>query len=88
MSRPRSSREVEGERALAGVRGEEHGSLSLQERRPPGACVVAGERLDLHDVGAERREQLRRRRAGEGGRDVDDLRADERTQFRHIASSA
>jgi hypothetical protein len=64
--------EVERERALAGVRGEEQRPLAVDERGAPGARVVAGDGLDLDDVGAERGEQLGRRRAGDGCRDVDD----------------
>ena len=48
--------EVERERALAGVRGEEERAFPLDKRRSPGAGVVAGERLDLHDVGTQCRQ--------------------------------
>ena len=75
--------EVDGERALAGVRGEEHRAFSVEKRRPPGAGVVPGKRLHLDDVGPERGEQLCRSRARERGRDVDDLGADEGTELAH-----
>jgi hypothetical protein len=45
--------------------------------------VVARERLHLDDVGAERREQLRRRRPRERGGEVDDARAGEGTEPGH-----
>ncbi len=73
--------EVDGQRALPRVRGEEHRALALQKRRAPRARVIAAERLHLDDVRAERGEQLRGRRPGEGGRDVDDARSDERVQL-------
>jgi hypothetical protein len=79
--------ELDGERALAGVRGEKHRALSLQKRRPPGAGLVAGERLYLDDLGSERREQLRRRGACDGGADVDDAGAGERAQLAHGSSA-
>ena len=72
--------EIERERPLAGVRRQEHRALALPERRPPGARVVAAGRLDLDDVGAERREQLRRGRPGERRGHVDDERPLERAQ--------
>src|SRR5207245_2386320 len=75
--------EVDRERALACVRREEHRALPFQKRRPPGARVVAGERLHLDDIGSERREQLRRRRPGEGGGDVDDAHAGEWVELGH-----
>src|SRR4029077_1996237 len=78
--------DVDGERALARVPGEEHRALSLEKGRSPGAGVVAAERLDLDDVRAECREQLRGSRAGQRGRDVDDARAGERAQLRQSGS--
>src|SRR5581483_3250335 len=66
------AREVEDERALACVRGEEHRTLAVEERRPPCTRVVPAGRLDLDHVRAERGEQLRARRTGERGGDVDD----------------
>jgi hypothetical protein len=57
--------EVDRQRALAGVRGEEHCALAVEKRRSPGTGMVAAERLHLHDVGAERGEQLRRARPRE-----------------------
>ena len=80
-SRPRSSRERDRERALARVHGEEHRALAVPERRAPGAAVVARVRpLDLHDVGAERGEDLGAVRPGDRRRHVDDARARERAE--------
>ena len=63
-SRPRSSRERDRERALAGVGGEEHRALAVPERRPPCPAVVPRARpLDLDDVGAERTRGSGRSRA-------------------------
>ena len=73
--------EVDGERALARVRGEEHRAFSLEERWTPRAGVIAAEWLHLDDVRAERGEQLRGRRPREGGREVEDARSDERLQL-------
>src|SRR4029079_14175542 len=65
--------ERERERALAGVRREEHAPLAVPERRPPGTAVVAGVgTLDLADVGAERGQDLGAIRPGDRGRHVED----------------
>jgi hypothetical protein len=64
--------QVERDRPLAGVHGEEHRALAVPERRAPGARFVAdGRRLDLDHVRSERREDLRAVRAGERRRHVD-----------------
>src|SRR5581483_450674 len=59
--------EVDGEGALARVRGEEHRSLAAPERRAPGPCVVAGGGRTFAPRGAERRGGGGRRRRGGGG---------------------
>src|SRR5262249_21957586 len=54
-----------------------------QERRTPGACVVAGAgALDLDHVGAQVGEVLRAPRPGEDTREVEDAQAAERTVLR------
>jgi hypothetical protein len=45
--------------------------------------VVAAGRLDLHDIRAERGEELCRRRPGERRRHVDDADAGEREKLAH-----
>ena len=80
--------ERERERALAGVRREEHRSLAVPERRPPGAAVVAGVGpLDLDHVGAERGEDLGAVRPGDRGGDVEHANAVERGERHRSASS-
>ena len=76
-------REVDDERALAGVRREEQRAVPVDERRPPGASVIAVARLDLDDVGTERAEELRARRPGQRRGDVDDADAGQRRELRH-----
>src|SRR4029077_16353473 len=76
-----------GERTLARVRGEEQRAPLLQKRRSPRAGMVAGERLDLDDVGSARGQQLRRRWPREGGRDIDDPSADEWPKLGHRGCS-
>jgi hypothetical protein len=65
-------REVEPERALARVRGEEEHAPAGRELRPPGPRLVASSRmLHLDDVRSERADDLRAVRAGERGAHVD-----------------
>ena len=73
--------DVERERPLRAVRREEHDAAAREERRPPGARLVAAPwMLDLHDVGAETAEDLRAGRPGERRRQVDDANAGERRE--------
>ena len=65
--------EVERERALRAVRGEEHDAAAREELRPPLPRLVAAPRmLDLHDLGAEPSEDLRAGWPGERRGQVDD----------------
>ena len=64
------------ERTLPRVHGEEHRALSVPERRAPGTAVVSRVGpLDLHDICAERREDLGAVRPGDRRRHVDHARA-------------
>ena len=65
--------EVHANALLAPVDGEEVGRLGLHEGRPETARVVSAGRLDLPDGRAEVGEYLRRERAGEHARQVEDL---------------
>ena len=68
--------EIEGQRALAGVGGEEHDAAPLEEPRAPVTRLVAAPgMLDLDDVGAECRQDLGRRWAGERARQVEHAHA-------------
>ena len=73
---------VEPERALAGVRREEHHAPPGEELRPPGPSLVAALRvLDLDDIGSERAQDLRAVRAGQRRRHVDHLDPRERPEL-------
>src|SRR5262249_6578685 len=72
--------EVEDDRALARVRREEERAGAVDERRSPGAGVVALRRLALPPLRAQRSEQLRARRPGERGGHVHDAHAGERLE--------
>ena len=70
--------QVERERALARVRGEEHDAAALEEPRAPVARLVAAAgMLDLDDVGAQRAEDLGGGRPGERARQVEHADAGE-----------
>ncbi len=71
--------QVERDAALVPVHRLERGRGTLPERRAPAARVVTALRaLDLEHVGAHRREDLARVRAGQVLGDLDDLDADQR----------
>src|SRR5439155_1293800 len=75
--------QVEGERALARVRREEHHAPPAGEGRPPRARLVAAARmLDLDHVGAEGSEDLRAIRAGQRARQIEHPDALERMKAR------
>ena len=71
-SQPAGSREVDGDRALAGVLLAEVGALGPLAELP--GDVALG-RLDLDDVGAEVGEHAAGERAGEDTAEVEDLHA-------------
>jgi hypothetical protein len=65
--------EVEDDRALVAVEAQVVGRALLDERRPPGARVVAAVGpLDLDDVGPEVAQRHRAQRPGEHAREVGD----------------
>ena len=83
--------EVEDQRLLVAVRGEEVRRLARvvrpDERRPPRAGVVAGRRLDLDHPGAHVAEHHRGVRAGQGAGQVEDEQVGQRSGVESHAST-
>jgi hypothetical protein len=73
-------REVEGERALARVRAQEHDALAVPGRPPLPRLVARVGPLDLDDVRAERAQDLGAVRTGERRGDVEHAEAVERQE--------
>ena len=84
--------QVERERALAGVDGEEGraqpvpGAVRLAAHAPQ--LVATPRRLDLHDIRAQHRQLEGRQRPRDDMREVDDPEAVERQSFRHAGPPA
>ena len=74
--------EVEGERVLAAIARDEVPRLAGGERQKL-AGRVAGQRLDLDDVGAALGEELRAERDGDELAELDDLEPGARLLARH-----
>ncbi len=75
-------RQIEADRALVTVDADVVGGVAVMERRSPIADLVAHRRLELDDVGAVIREQLRREWTAKHAREIDDLHARERATRR------
>ena len=71
-------RQIEADRTLVTVDADVVGGVALMKRRSPIANLVAHRRLNLDDVGAVIRKQLRREGAAKYAREVDDLHARKR----------
>src|SRR5262245_19630661 len=74
--------QIEADGALVAVDAYIVGGIAVMKRRPPIADLVAHRRLELDDVGAVIRKQLRRERSAKYAREVDYLHAGKRATRR------